>query len=387
MEIREGYKQTEVGVIPISWNIRSLESITTRIGDGLHGTPVYSVNGGYYFINGNNLRNGKMIATDDTKSVDSSEFKKHEKPLGNKTILLSINGTIGNLALLDDEKIVLGKSAAYLNAKNKTSKFYIYYSLQTPNVKLQFFDGMTGSTIGNLGLTTIRGTQIPIPSDIAEQKAIATALSDMDALLEGLDQLIAKKRDIKQATMQQLLTGKTRLAGFEGEWEMHYLDELAKMIISGKSRHSNEVGSYPVYGSTGVIGYTETPEYEGKSILIARVGANAGILNIASGFYGVSDNTLIVQLHSNNSFIFIWYLLKIKNLNSLVFGSGQPLITGSQIKSLPLIMPLLSEQTAIANILSDIDTEIEALEKRRAKTLSLKQAMIQELLTGKTRLI
>ena len=102
--IPAGYKQTEVGVIPVDWDAVEMEKITAHIGDGLHGTPIYSSNGGYFFVNGNNLSGGKVVATSDTKSVDSSEFIKHRKPLSNRTILLSINGTIGNLALYDGEQ-------------------------------------------------------------------------------------------------------------------------------------------------------------------------------------------------------------------------------------------------------------------------------------------
>lgn len=216
--MKPGYKRSEVGVIPEDWDPVQMEVITTHIGDGLHGTPAYSPNGGYFFINGNNLNDGKITITRDTKMLDFLEFKKHQKPLNNRSILMSINGTIGSLGLFSGEPILLGKSAAYLNVKPGISKFFVYHSLQTQIVRRQFVDGLTGSTIGNLGLATIRQTQIPLPPTEIEQDVIADALSEVDSLLGGLDRLIAKKHDLKQAAMQQLLTGQTRLLGFHGEW-------------------------------------------------------------------------------------------------------------------------------------------------------------------------
>src|SRR5208337_318140 len=119
MTVMPGYKQTEIGVIPVDWELTTLSTLTSEIGDGIHTTPNYSTNGGYFFINGNNIRDGRIVITKDTKAVGHSEFKKHRKNLGDRTILLSINGTIGNLGLYAGEPVILGKSAAYLNIKGE----------------------------------------------------------------------------------------------------------------------------------------------------------------------------------------------------------------------------------------------------------------------------
>ena len=115
MEVKTGYKQTEVGLTPDDWQLNTLSNISIKIGDGIHSTPIYSTNGEYFFINGNNLYQGHIRITSDTKTSDFSEFKKHGKNLGDRTLLLSINGTIGNLAVYRGEPVFLGKSAAYLN--------------------------------------------------------------------------------------------------------------------------------------------------------------------------------------------------------------------------------------------------------------------------------
>ncbi len=170
------------------------------------------------------------------------------------------------------------------------------------------------------------------------------------------------------------------------EWDVVALGSLTTLVASGKSRSGVGQGTYPVHGSTGIIGYTERPEYEGDSILAARVGANAGKLNLVSGKYGVTDNTIMLQLRGGYSLPFFWLQLETKRLNNLVFGSGQPLITGSQLKTVFLSVPPLPEQRAIAEALSDVDGLLSGLDRLIAKKRNLKQAAMQQLLTGQTRL-
>lgn len=169
------------------------------------------------------------------------------------------------------------------------------------------------------------------------------------------------------------------------DWEIDQLGNLSPFIGSGKTA-TNGKGEYLLFGSTGVIGTCKSPEYFGDAILVARVGANAGKLNFVTGEYGVSDNTIIVRIKSGFNVVFFKYQLIKKNLNTLVFGSGQPLITGSQLKALLLPVPTIEEQTAIANALSDVDALIAALEKLINKKSAIKTAAMQQLLTGKKRL-
>ena len=170
-------------------------------------------------------------------------------------------------------------------------------------------------------------------------------------------------------------------------WVEKKLGDIAIRVSSGITKIRKNDGKYPLYGSTDLIGYTDTPDYSGKKILIARVGANAGIINIVDGIYGVSDNTLIVEINDNVDLIFLYSQLYNKKLNHLIFGSGQPLITGAQLKELDILLPQAkTEQCAIATTLSDTDALITAMEKLIAKKLAIKQGAMQELLTGKRRL-
>jgi type I restriction enzyme S subunit len=306
-------------------------------------------------------------------------------------------GTIGEVFFVSEDFWPLNTTLFVKDFKGNDPLF-ISFLLRT--IDYHSYSGKSG--VPGVNRNDLHEIGVSLPP-LPEQRAIATALSDVDALIASLDRLIAKKRDIKQATMQQLLTGKMRLPGFSGElkpgykqtevgvipedWDVLSLGELATTVASGKSKAKSTHGTYPVHGSTGVIGYAESAEYEGNALLVARVGANAGKLINVTGRFGVTDNTIIVRLKAGSWLPFFWQQLETKRLNSLVFGSGQPLITGTQLKSLLLCVPPSNEQKAIATVLSDMDAEITALEEKRDKTRALKQGMMQELLTGKTRLV
>lgn len=169
-------------------------------------------------------------------------------------------------------------------------------------------------------------------------------------------------------------------------WETRLLGELTTTVASGRSKVDTKYSDFPVYGSTGVIGYCKSPEYEGDAILVARVGANAGKLNTVTGKYGVTDNTIILGVKRITYLPFVWRQMESKNINTLIFGSGQPLITGSQIKALTIFVPPIHEQHAIANALSDVDALLAKLDQLISKKRDIKQGAMQELLTGRRRL-
>ncbi len=171
------------------------------------------------------------------------------------------------------------------------------------------------------------------------------------------------------------------------DWTLKPISDIATTVASGRSSVDSEFGEFPVYGSTGPIGRSAKADYAGSAILIARVGANAGTLNVVEGEYGVTDNTIILRVNDSVVSSYVWRQLAAKRLNSMVFGSGQPLITGTQIKSLLIPFPSSpDEQAAIAQALSDADALIESLEQLVAKKRQIKQGAMQELLTGKKRL-
>ncbi|HEB63227.1 MAG TPA: restriction endonuclease subunit S, partial [Gammaproteobacteria bacterium] len=322
-------------------------------------------------------------------------------------ILLTKDGSLGRLALVGNEKVCINQSVAVIRPNEKVEPVFLKLLLESPRYQKQMIEDAGGSTIKHIYITIVNLMLVGLPSDRVEQRAIATALSDVDALLEGLDQLIAKKRDLKQATMQQLLTGKTRLPGFEGEWEVKRLGKIFRISAgSSKSSFIVEGGEYWIcdMGSVSTEGrliVSKRTNYSGDFLhcgdlimpkddiggggIIGRVGYID-----ANETYVLSDHVYRLSPIEGNS-LFLAYAINSNEVNSAlrkkVIGSAQLGLGRRSVEEQEIQFPHPSEQTAIATILSDMDAEIQALEQRRSKTRDLKQAMMQELLTGKTRLI
>jgi type I restriction enzyme S subunit len=183
------------------WEEKTLGEIANKIGDGLHGTPVYSVTSDIYFINGNNLTNGKIEISENTKKVDYNIFTKNDKKLNSNTILISLNGTIGNISRYNNEKVMLGKSVGYFNFKENVD-FY-YHVLKTETTQNFFVSALTGSTIKNLSLKTLRETKIPLPC-LEEQTKIANFLSIVDDKINHCQEQIANTEVWKKGLLQRL---------------------------------------------------------------------------------------------------------------------------------------------------------------------------------------
>ena len=165
-----------------NWDFKKLSSVCNRIGDGLHGTPNYSSGGEYYFVNGNNLRGGRITISEETKTVGQSEFEAHKVALSESTLLLSINGTIGEIALYKGEPVVLGKSVAYINCRDVDRRFCYYY-FQLKGVQVSFYNIATGSTIKNLGLESLKNFKLPVPPRDVQNKIVGV-LAALDAKIE-----------------------------------------------------------------------------------------------------------------------------------------------------------------------------------------------------------
>ena len=176
-----------------------------------------------------------------------------------------------------------------------------------------------------------------------------------------------------------------RFQEFSGEWVNQKLENYVKYISSGKTKEKFENGTYKVYGSTGIIGYTEVPDYEGQHLLIARVGANAGIVNLTDEKCGITDNTLAIKYKNELNYKFSYYQLCKYNLNRLIFGSGQPLITGGQLKGLKLYFPNIEEQEKIASFFSLIDKKIALQTEKVEELKNYKKGIMQKIFSQELR--
>ena len=184
--------------VPDNWVWVTLEEITSTIGDGLHGTPQYNSEGDYFFINGNNLSNRKIVIKNETKRVSASEYEKYKKPLNRSSILVSINGTIGNIGIYGGEKIMLGKSACYMNMVSPINIQYICIILESQYFLKYAIDSATGSTIKNVPLKAINNFKLPFPP-VSEQQRIVAEIERWFALIDQIEQ---GKTDL-QTTIKQ----------------------------------------------------------------------------------------------------------------------------------------------------------------------------------------
>ncbi len=413
-----GYKQTEVGVIPEDWDVLALSAICD-VRDGTHDSPKYKDSGIPLVTSKNivddvlNLTNVSLISPE-----DAIEINKRSK-VDKGDIIMSMIGTVGSAVLLIDEPEFCIKNVALFKPKRVIGEFLIQL------INSRYFQGcledsMDGGIQKFVSLGTLRNMAILLPSR-KEQTAIANVLSDSDALIDALEQLIAKKQAIKSATMQQLLTGRTRLPAFAlrpdgtpkgykpselGEipedWEVTYLLDVAT-LIHGKAHepYVTEAGKYIVINSKFVSTGGEVRKYCSQNDCAARNGDVLMVLSdlpngkaLAKCFYADQNNVYAVNQRVcifRTNIIDPKYLYLVLNRHkyflALDDGVTQTHILNGDIANCQLYAPVnKAEQTAIATILSDMDNELQALTQKLDKARALKQGMMQQLLTGKIRL-
>ena len=233
------------------WKKYKLSDITSKLGDGLHGTPKYDNNGEYYFINGNNLENGKIVIKPDTKRVSFTEYQKYKKELNNNTILLSINGTLGNIGYYNNEKVILGKSACYFNLKDGFSKDYVRYIMSTKSFKLFLENFATGATIKNVSLDAMRNFEFFAPRKDLQDKR-AKILSNYDNLIENNNKRIKILEEMAQKIYKEWFVDfkfpghetttfkDSHLGKIPNDWEVKKVVELST-LSKGKSYKSSEL--------------------------------------------------------------------------------------------------------------------------------------------------
>ena len=235
----------------MEWKEVTLGEVSSKIGDGLHGTPKYDDEGSYYFINGNNLNCGKIIIKDDTKRVGIEEFVKNQKELNEQTILVSINGTIGNVAKYNNEPCILGKSACYINVIKEVDKEFIYYILTSANFKRNITNEATGTTIKNVSLKQMREYKFNIPCNLADQRRIASILSSLDRKIELNNKINADLEEMAQAIFKNWFVdfepfkdGKfvdSELGMIPEGWKVVTLDDLTSKFGTGLNPRKNFV--------------------------------------------------------------------------------------------------------------------------------------------------
>ena len=202
---------TKLSRLPEGWAWCRLQSLVSALGDGLHGTPEYSVGTDCYFINGNNLVDGRIVIKPQTKTVSATEMQKHRKQMTLNTVLVSINGTLGNVAFYNNEKVVLGKSACYFNLWRLIEKRYIRLVIESPYFVKYASENATGSTIQNLGLKAMNDFPIPLPP-LAEQERIVAEVERRLSVVDNLEQVVKanlkRAERLRQAVLKEAFAGR-----------------------------------------------------------------------------------------------------------------------------------------------------------------------------------
>lgn len=438
--VPQGYKQTDVGIIPDDWLCTDIGALNPFVTSGSRGWAEFYSEYGQPFVRiTNTKRHSIYLDLSDLKFVKLPETSSEGKrtSLLNGDVLISITADIGISSYVDDSLV----KPAYINQHIALVRFdldeinskFVTYFLSSENVQKLFRSTSDQGAKAGLNLDSVRKIKIALPSQ-SEQTAIANAISDVDALIQELEKLIAKKQAIKIATMQQLLNGRTRLSQFAhhpdgrkkgykpselGEipedWGVEKFNNLTTLItcgIAATPTYVSESEGYPFLSSTNVKNgkviwknykhiskslhtqlYKNNPPKVGD-VLYSRVGTigEAAVIEDEFEFSVYVSLTLIKPKSELLDSYFLMQLLnsepyKARAKEQVYLGGGVGNLNVEVVRNYPIIVPQSNEQKAIAKILSDMDLEINSLDQRLDKTRQIKQGMMQELLSGKTRLI
>jgi type I restriction enzyme S subunit len=409
MELKAGYKQTEVGVIPKEWEVYRLEEITNPsrpISYGIvqtgpdvpNGVPCLRV----VDIQDGRINQSGLICTSEkiSKGYGRTVLKTGD-------LVMPLRGKVGDIAEvgvdLDGANLTRGVALVSINTgvNSRYLKFYVSWG----GTRGRLEQSMNGSALQEIPIAALRSFQVVVPSSNIEQQAIAETLIDMNALIESLEQLLTKKRQIKEGAMQELLTGVRRLPGFSGEWVEEVFGELAgvrseRIDPRRVSKHEFCVELEHIGSATGhLLGHGETSEQSALKSVFYSGDVLFGKLRAYLRKYWLAEkggvcsteiwclypkgllksNQLLFQLIQMSSFI---------EVASMAYGTHMPRSDWKSVKDLVVKLPSDEmEQLAIAEALSTIDSEISSIGSQLQKARHLKQGMMQELLTGRIRLV
>lgn len=395
VQVPKGYKQTEVGVIPEDWGV-------ARLSTCLEEAPSYGINAPAVkydltlpaYIRITDISEDGRFIESNRASVSHPNYSSYLLSDGN-LVFARTGASVGKSYLYnsnDGNLVYAGFLIKIKPNKEKLDSLFLsnyvktdyYWSWVKTNSMRSGQPGINGSEYGSLPL---------VLPPLKEQQAIAEALSDADALIESLEQLIAKKRQIKQGAMQELLTGQRRLPGFGGEWIQQRLGDIAHIKTGGRNNQDKvENGEFPFFVRSATVERINTFTYDCEAILVPGEGGIGSIFHYIFGKFDVHQRVYaITQFSGNVSGKFIYYYMKTyfgrhameNSVKATVDSLRLPTFQDFAVK----IPSSVEEQIEIASILSEMEQELEMLEERLQKAQTIKQSMMQELLTGRIRLI
>lgn len=366
------------------WDNDTLDNLTERIGDGLHGTPEYVNNSEIYFINGNNLIDGRIQINETTKKVSLETFQQNDKNLNTKTLLISINGTIGSIARYNNEKVMLGKSVGYFNF-NANPDFF-YYLLNTSNIQNYFISELTGSTIKNLSLKTLREAKVNFPKG-PEQIKISDFFKSIDEKIQSLRKKISLLEKYKKGVMQKLFSQELRFKDEDGnefpEWSPKKIgdsldyEQPTNYLVS--STEYSDKHSTPVVtaGKTFILGYTDETSgifSDGLPVIIFDDFTTASQF-VDFPFKAKSSAMKILKSKENTDIKFMYEALQMVNYETGAHGRHWI----SVFAEMEILTPDYKEQIKISSFLSAIDKKINSVNTLLLQTENWKKGLLQKM--------
>ncbi|EKM0373580.1 restriction endonuclease subunit S [Cronobacter turicensis] len=415
--IPSGFKLTEVGVIPEDWAVERLSMITEPkrpISYGIVQTGPSVVNG-IPCIRVVDISNGK-IQTDNLITTSEKISASYRRTILQKDdVLIPLRGKVGEIAIVDKytQGANLTRGVALIAPKSSYDSRYVKQYLSCKDSADRFLASMNGSALQEITIATLRHFYLALPSSLEEQIAIGNVLSDTDLLITELEKLIGKKQAIKTATMQQLLSGRTRLPQFSKyhdgtikdyktselgkipkDWKITSIGDLFSISAGGDLRVDefsdikSELHPHPIYSNAisnfGLYGYCQSYDYIGDYLTITARGGIGHAVARKGSFCAIGRLLVLNPKGTSNVKFFEEYINQY--LSFANESTGVPQLTAPQVAKYLVNCPSIEEQTAIATILSDMDAELSILEQKLAKIGDIKQGMMQQLLTGRIRL-
>lgn len=382
------------------WIVTNLEECTDVLGDGLHGTPKYTENGEYAFVNGNNLVEGEILIKKETKKVDYRQYEKYKKPLTDRTILVSINGTLGNVGVYDSEKIILGKSACYFNVKQSVDKDFIYYVVSSPVFRRYLENNATGTTIKNISLKQMREYTFSIPQ-IDEQRRISSVLRKIDEKIKNNKAINNNLEQQAQAYFDELFVVNT-----DPNWSECTLSDIGSVVAGGTPSKSKP----EYYADQGIAWITPKDLSVNKSKFISH-GENdiselgfskssatkmpAGTILFSSrapiGYIAIAQNEITTNQgfksvipNENIGTAYLYFLLKnlLPTIEGMASGSTFKEISGSTMKSVPTVMPDADTIQLFSSFCEPVFKEQEILEAENQRLSALRDSLLPKLMSG-----
>ena len=408
MAVRPGYKQTEVGVIPADWQVRKLGKLATfktgPFGSALHRSDYKD--DGIPVVNPMQILNGKIVPTRSMAITPEAARKLSDFLLPEGSIVIGRRGDMGRCAIVESEQKgwLCGTGSMIIRPDASSDARFLQRMLSSPPIIAEIENASVGTTMVNLNQRTLGNLLLPLPPQKGEQEAIAGVLNDADALIESLEQLLAKKRQIKQGAMQELLAGKKRLPGFSTEWNRIAFGEIVrprKQRVDPRRSGPHEfcIELENIEQGTGCLsGFVTTGEESSLKSVFQKGDVLFGKLRAYLRKYWLADrdgvcSTEIWVLTASRPQLIPPFLFQIVRMNRFIeaaseaYGTHMPRSDWNVVKTYEVLLPSIAEQTAISSVLADMDEEIAVLETKLAKARQIKQGMMQELLTGRIRLV